>query len=127
MAAKKEADIVNEIKKGCEEEAHKIALEKADAEKDLAKAMPFVEEAERAANSIKPNDLNEVKKLGKPSDIIKLVFDLVGLLKMEKMVKTETAEITMGAARGVPSCCGGFTSSIRIVSGRGGRGSFLFC
>ena len=47
---------------------------------------------------IKPNDLNEVKKLGKPSDIIKLVFDLVGLLKMEKMVKTETAEITMGAA-----------------------------
>ena len=51
MAAKKEADIVNEIKKGCEDEAHKIALEKADAEKDLAKAMPFVEEAERAANS----------------------------------------------------------------------------
>ena len=51
MAAKKEADIVNEIKKGCEEEAHKIALEKADAEKDLAKAMPFVEEAERPANS----------------------------------------------------------------------------
>ena len=88
----------------------------ADAEKDLAKAMPFVEEAERvrdrgvpitlcpsrddsaqAANSIKPNDLNEVKKLGKPSDIIKLVFDLVGLLKMEKMVKTEPAEVTMGA------------------------------
>jgi dynein heavy chain len=99
MAAKKEADIVNEIKKGCEDEAHKIALEKADAEKDLAKAMPFVEEAERAANSIKPNDLNEVKKLGKPSDIIKLVFDLVGLLKMEKMVKTEPAEVTMGLLR----------------------------
>ena len=51
MAAKKEADIVNDIKRGCEDEAHKIALEKADAEKDLAKAMPFVEEAERAANS----------------------------------------------------------------------------
>ena len=48
---------------------------------------------------IKPNDLNEVKKLGKPSDIIKLVFDLVGLLKMEKMVKTETAEITMGIGK----------------------------
>ena len=48
---------------------------------------------------IKPNDLNEVKKLGKPSDIIKLVFDLVGLLKMEKMVKTEPAEVTMGMLR----------------------------
>ena len=40
-----------------------------------------------------------MKKLGKPSDIIKLVFDLVGLLKMEKMVKTETAEITMGIGK----------------------------
>ena len=99
MAAKKEADAVNIIKKSCEEEAHKIALEKADAEKDLAKAMPFVEEAERAANSIKPNDLNEVKKLGKPSDIIKLVFDLVGLLKMENMVKVDVQEITMGIGK----------------------------
>ena len=45
------------------------------------------------------NDLNEVKKLGKPSDIIKLVFDLVGLLKMEKMVKTEPAEVTMGIGK----------------------------
>ena len=26
------------------------------------------------------------------------MFDLVGLLKMEKMVKTEPAEVTMGAA-----------------------------
>ena len=40
--------------------------------------MPFVEEAERPLTGIKPNDLNEVKKLGKPSDIIKLVFDLGG-------------------------------------------------
>ena len=53
----------------------------------------------RCNAGIKPNDLNEVKKLGKPSDIIKLVFDLVGLLKMEKMVKTETAEITMGIGK----------------------------
>ena len=57
-----------------------------------------LETATRRAG-IKPNDLNEVKKLGKPSDIIKLVFDLVGLLKMEKMVKTETAEVTMGIGK----------------------------
>ena len=72
---------------------------------------------------IKPNDLNEVKKLGKPSDIIKLVFDLVGLLKMEKMVKTETAEITMGAASASYLA---FTPSTRVVFERGGRGWFLF-
>ena len=43
--------------------------------------------------SIKPNDLNELKKLGKPSDIIKLIFDCVSLLKMAPLVKTETAEV----------------------------------
>jgi dynein heavy chain len=32
-----------------------------------------LDEADRAVNSIKPNDLNELKKLGKPSDIIKVV------------------------------------------------------
>ena len=50
-------------------------------------------EAERAVGSIKPNDLNELKKLGKPSDIIKLIFDCVSLLKMAPLVKTETAEV----------------------------------
>ena len=70
--------------------------EKADAEEDLAKAQPFVEEAERAVASIKPNDLNELKKLGKPSDIIKLIFDCVSLLKMNPLQKVEPVEVTLG-------------------------------
>jgi len=44
-------------------------------EEDLTKAQPFLDEAESAVGSIKPNDLNELKKLGKPGDIIKLIFD----------------------------------------------------
>ena len=99
MDAKKEADAVGKIKDACEEDARNIAAEKADAEADLAKAQPFVEEAERAVNSIKPNDLNELKKLGKPSDIIKLIFDCVGLLKMEPLNKVEPAEITLGIGK----------------------------
>ena len=59
-----------------------MAGEKSEAEADLAQAQPFVEEAERAVESIKGNDLNELKKLPKPSDIIKLIFDCVGILKV---------------------------------------------
>ena len=60
--------------------------------------MPFVEEAERAANSIKPNDLNEVKKLGKPSTSSSSSLTR-GTPENGKMVKTETAEITMGIGK----------------------------
>lgn len=53
MAAKKEADAVHVIKEACMEDARRIAGEKGDAEQDLAQAKPFLEEAERAVESIK--------------------------------------------------------------------------
>lgn len=56
MAAKKEADAVAVIKEACMADARRIAGEKQDAEEDLAQAKPFLEEAERAVESIKvPN------------------------------------------------------------------------
>lgn len=54
--------------------------------------------------SIKPNDLNELKKLGKPSDIIKLIFDCVSLLKMAPLQKVEPMEVTLGTTLGYSSC-----------------------
>jgi dynein heavy chain len=99
MDAKKEADAVAKIKELCQADAERIAGEKADAEEDLAKAQPFLDEAERAVQSIKPNDLNELKKLGKPSDIIKLIFDCVSILKMAPLMKVEPAEITLGVGK----------------------------
>lgn len=99
MEAKKEADAVSKIKELCQADADRIAGEKMEAEEDLAKAQPFVDEAERAVNSIKPNDLNELKKLGKPSDIIKLIFDCVSLLKMAPLVKVEVMEVTLGIGK----------------------------
>lgn len=53
MAAKKEADAVAVIKEACMADARRIAGEKEDAEEDLAQARPFLEEAERAVESIK--------------------------------------------------------------------------
>eukprot|EP00615_Pteridomonas_danica_P008311 CAMPEP_0114366962 /NCGR_PEP_ID=MMETSP0101-20121206/29707_1 /TAXON_ID=38822 ORGANISM="Pteridomonas danica, Strain PT" /NCGR_SAMPLE_ID=MMETSP0101 /ASSEMBLY_ACC=CAM_ASM_000211 /LENGTH=393 /DNA_ID=CAMNT_0001516361 /DNA_START=439 /DNA_END=1617 /DNA_ORIENTATION=+ len=68
MNAKKESEAVGKIRELCQVDANRIAAEKKVAEDDLAQAQPFVEEAERAVNSVKPNDLNELKKLQKPSD-----------------------------------------------------------
>lgn len=99
MEAKKEADAVAKVKEVCQADAERIAGEKADCEEDLAKAQPFLDEAERAVGSIKPNDLNELKKLGKPSDIIKLIFDCLSVLKMEKLNKVETQEVTVGIGK----------------------------
>lgn len=45
------------------------------------------------------NDLTELKKLQKPSDIIKLIFDCVGLLKMEKVQLVQADEVTIGIGK----------------------------
>ena len=51
-------------------------------------------------NSIKPNDLNELKKLSKPSDIIKLIFDVVAILRMQPLVKhIESQDVTLGVGK----------------------------
>ena len=78
--AKKEGDQVAKIKSKCEEDAARISAEKEACEADLAKAQPFVDEAETAIDSIKPAHIGEIKKLPKPADIIKLVFDGVLIL-----------------------------------------------
>lgn len=59
MAAKKEADAVAVIKEACMADARRIAGEKGDAEEDLAQAKPFLEEAERAVESIKVPNLDK--------------------------------------------------------------------
>lgn len=63
MAAKKEADAVRVIKEACMADARRIAGEKGDAEEDLAQAKPFLEEAERAVESIKvtPGEQNRYR------------------------------------------------------------------
>jgi dynein heavy chain len=78
--AQKEGDKVAQIADKCKADAERIGNEKAACAADLAKAQPFVDAAETAIDSIKPAHINEIKKLPKPSDIIKLVFDGVLIL-----------------------------------------------
>jgi len=99
LEAKKESEAVGLIRDSCENESKVIATEKEACQADLDKAQPFLDEAEKAVNSIKPADLNELKKLPKPSDIIKLVFDCVSILRMQPMAKVEKAPVTMGIGK----------------------------
>ena len=99
LEAKKESDAVGIIRDACEKEASQIDEERRACEEDLAKAQPYLDDAETAVNSIKPADLNELKKLPKPSDIIKLVFDCVSILRMQPMNKVEKAPVTLGVGK----------------------------
>lgn len=78
--AKRESDKVSVIKNKCVADATRIGAEKSACMADLAKAQPFVDEAETAIRSIKPADIGEVKKFANPAVIIQLVFDGILLL-----------------------------------------------
>lgn len=115
--AQTESKQVAKIKSGCEAEAARIGQEKAECQADLAKAQPFLDEANTAIESIKPAHINEVslavvslrswcaavddcvclqvKKLPKPADIIRLVFDGVLVLFMARVDPASVAQLTM--------------------------------
>lgn len=52
----------------------------AECEKELAVAKPKLEEAEKALNTITPNDINLIKAMLKPPDTVQLVMEAVCVL-----------------------------------------------
>ena len=61
-------------------EADIVQAQKDEVEADLAEAIPILEEAIEALNTIKPNDINEIKALSKPPDRIRLVCKAVCIM-----------------------------------------------
>ena len=62
-------------------EADIVNGQKESVEADLAEAIPALESAVQALNTIKPTDINEIKALGKPPEKIKLVCKAVCILQ----------------------------------------------
>lgn len=62
---------------------------KNDCEKDLAIALPILKEAERALNTLKPADINEVKNFKTPPKLVIFVMNAVVILKGGAPVKTK--------------------------------------
>ncbi|XP_048507335.1 dynein axonemal heavy chain 6 [Athalia rosae] len=65
--------------------AEATALLEADAKKDLDAAMPALEEAKRALESLNKNDINEIKVFNKPPHLVRFVMEAVDLLLGEKL------------------------------------------
>lgn len=63
-----------------EEEAKSLVIAEA-AQKELDEAMPALEEAMRALDSLSKKDIAEVKQYGKPPTLIELVLEAVMVLK----------------------------------------------
>jgi dynein heavy chain len=93
--AKKKADEVGVVKEGCEEQAAKIAVEKAEAEKDLAIAMPYLKKAIDAVDSIKPKDINEMKSARNPADTTKMILDAVHIIMQFPIMHVTSGQWTI--------------------------------
>ena len=61
-------------------EADIVQKQKNEVEADLAEAIPALEEAVAALNTIKPNDINEIKALSKPPEKIRMVCKAVCIM-----------------------------------------------
>jgi len=75
------------------EKAVVIGGEKAEVEKDLEAAKPALLEAESALSAIKASDIKNLMALGKPPEVIKIIFDGVLLLRRRTMLKCTQVEI----------------------------------
>ena len=68
-------------------EADIVGSQKSSVEADLAEAIPALEAAVQALNTIKPNDINEIKNLSKPPEKIRMVCRAVCIMQDIKPVR----------------------------------------
>ncbi len=74
----------NELKGKIDVQNEEIKVRKARAEADLAKAEPAVLEAQKAVNSIKKSQLDEIRALGNPPAAVKNTLEAVCIMLGEK-------------------------------------------
>jgi len=79
VKSKQEAASIKEIELKKENET--ITIKKQDAENDLAKAIPALEAAALALNSLKKDDITELKSFAKPNIAVQKVCECVMILK----------------------------------------------
>ena len=93
--AKKKGDEVAIIKDNCIKQKDQILIEKADAEKDLAKALPFLRAAEKAVGSIQSKDISELGTTIKALDTTKFIMDPVHILFQRPLDKVKLQNLNI--------------------------------
>ena len=73
-------------------EADKVNTVKEDVEADLAEAIPALNDAVKALDTIQSKDIDEIKKLSKPPATVKLVCEAICIFKDQKPNKIPDPE-----------------------------------
>ena len=89
---KQEASVIEEE---CLQTKNMIEKEKEEANEELQAALPFMEQAKKAAASLNKNDINFVANLPKPHDLIKRIMDCVLILLQQQLCKVEITQIVV--------------------------------
>ena len=76
-------------KEACAASAADVMEQKQACELELEGAMPILEAAKGALDKINPGEINTLKKMGKPPNLVKRVLDTVLLLKTKPVLKVE--------------------------------------
>lgn len=90
--------------------AGEIAAVKEDAEKDLAAAKPALDAAVNALNSISPKDIQGLKALKNPPDVIKRIFDCVLLLRYMPVEKAAWQDV-----KGAMVLMGTYSEAVKMM------------
>lgn len=95
----KKADIkaqeVAAVTEACIIQKNTITLEKEQADKELAAALPALERAKKAVESIKPADIVELKGTRNATDTTRLIFDTVNILFQDPLVAVGPRDYNM--------------------------------
>ena len=76
----------------------RIAVEKQEAEDDLAKAIPALEAAAEALKNLRKEDITEIKAFAKPPAAVEKVCECVQILKKQKDIGWANAKVMLGAS-----------------------------
>ena len=96
IQANKKADEVKMVKEACEQDKAKITIEREEANKELAAALPFQMKAEEALKELHPKDIQEIKSYRNPKEIIRIVLDGVQILYMLPLIPMKVKEMAIG-------------------------------
>lgn len=92
VEADKVKAVVSVEEAAASEEAAGVKVIKDECEADLAEAMPMLEAALKALDTLTKNDITEVKSMKAPPGGVKLVMEGVCILKQQKPIRMKDKE-----------------------------------
>ena len=103
----------------CKEQAEEIRIEKESAEKDLQAALPALRRAQDAVDSLEKKDIDEMKVMRNPHEIIRYILDIVAIFFQVKMTPVLVQDVVVNRKedRKIPFLKDSYDDSTKFVLG----------